>query len=56
MVTRVFRHRSEILQALEESFPKTTLKLIALYSSNTNQIIADPLLMRIPITDQLVEG
>lgn len=56
MVTRLFRSRTEIFEALENSLPTTTLKLIGLYNSLLGKVIEDPILMSIPITDQLIEG
>ena len=56
MATRLFRHRNEILEALERSMPQTSLKLIALYNSEYDSIIEDPIFISIPITDQLIEG
>jgi branched-subunit amino acid aminotransferase/4-amino-4-deoxychorismate lyase len=56
MVTKVYRYRNEILQALESCMPKTTLELIAFYNSKLDKIITDPLFMSVSITDALIEG
>lgn len=56
MVTRVLRSRIDILNALEASRPKTTLKLIALYTSFLDAVIDEPRLISIPINDLLLDG
>jgi branched-subunit amino acid aminotransferase/4-amino-4-deoxychorismate lyase len=56
MATRLLKSSEEILSAFSKARPKTTLELIALYSSRTNTLIESPGLIGIPISDSLLEG
>lgn len=56
MVTRLLKTSEEIVSALAQARPKTSLQLIALYSSRTDTITHEPGHIGIPISDSLIEG
>lgn len=56
MATKVLKTTQEIISAYEAARPKTTLELLALYSSQNNSLVQDRGLIGIPITDPLANG
>lgn len=56
MAKRVLRSTEDVLNAVQHAMPNTTLKLLALYDSRLNAFITNPLFMRIPMIDEMLEG